>query len=302
MTTTVPPDVLSLLQRQGGVARRRDLHAAGLRRRTFERAVRSGDLVQLGGDVLSARAVADELTGLRAAVVGLAGAASGRSAALVWGIDLVELPAVHEVTVDRNRARAQWPGTAVRRRSLRPDDVTVQDGLFVTSPLRTVVDLLRDVPLDHAVAAADSALRRPLVTLEELLPAVADLPAARGRSRAVRAARVLDPCSGSVLESLFRVLVLHAGLPAPESQHRVRDATGRLIGRVDFAWPEHRLVVETDGFAFHADRASYREDRRRTNALVLAGWTVLRFSWEDVVETPDQVLAAVRSALLHAAA
>jgi very-short-patch-repair endonuclease len=59
----------------------------------------------------------------------------------------------------------------------------------------------------------------------------------------------------------------------------------------------HRLVVETDGFAFHADRLSYRADRRRTNALVVAGWRVLRFSWEDVLHDPAHVVAVVRKAL-----
>ena len=79
----------------------------------------------------------------------------------------------------------------------------------------------------------------------------------------------------------------------------MRRLDGRLLGRVDFAWLEQRLVVETDGFAFHADRTSYRSDRRRTNALVLDGWQVLRFTWEDVVHRPDAVVAAVRLALLH---
>ena len=99
-----------------------------------------------------------------------------------------------------------------------------------------------------------------------------------------------------MLESLCRVLLHLAGLPAPETQLGIRGPAG-WIGRVDFGWPEQRLVVETDGFAFHADRASYRVDRRRGNALVLAGWRVLRFSWEDVVHAPDTVVADVRAAL-----
>ena len=81
------------------------------------------------------------------------------------------------------------------------------------------------------------------------------------------------------------------------AQFEVRGTDGRLLVRVDFAWPAQRLVVETDGFAFHADRAGYRSDRRRTNALILDGWRVLRFSWEDVVREPAAVVAAVRAAL-----
>lgn len=122
-------------------------------------------------------------------------------------------------------------------------------------------------------------------------------PPGRGRQRIARVMRLVDPECGSVLESLCRVLLVQAGLGPEESQLVIRSARGRVIGRVDFAWPSARLVVEVDGFAFHADRASYRNDRRRTNGLVLAGWRVLRFSWEDVVHHPDEVVAAVRAAL-----
>ena len=100
-----------------------------------------------------------------------------------------------------------------------------------------------------------------------------------------------------MLESLCRVLIVQRGLPIPETQLVVRQA-GRFIGRVDFAWPDQRLIVETDGFAFHSDRASYRKDRRRGNALQLAGWVVLRFSWEDVVHDPDYVIESI-SALIE---
>ena len=111
-----------------------------------------------------------------------------------------------------------------------------------------------------------------------------------------RAVSLADPTCGSALESLFRVLLVLAGLAPAETQYAVRRA-GRLLGRVDFAWPALLLVVETDGFAFHADRATYRSDRRRTNALTLAGWRVLRFSWEDVVHEPERVVAEVTAAL-----
>jgi very-short-patch-repair endonuclease len=71
---------------------------------------------------------------------------------------------------------------------------------------------------------------------------------------------------------------------------------------VDFCWPEHRLVVEADGFAFHADRGSYRRDRERQNDLERLGWRVLRFTWEDVQGRPEYVVALVRGCLETAAA
>lgn len=298
--TTVPPDVLRLLQCQGGVARRQDLRAAGLSRRGLSRLLADGDLRSLPRDVVTARVGPSTDEAVRAAVVGLRATASHTSAALAWGIELVQPGRPVELTVRRDRSRASWPGAVVHRRDLPSDDVVVREGLRLTTALRTVLDLARSLPLQEAVAAADSALRHGLLTVDELLHAAQALPAGRGRARVSRVVSLVDPSSGSVLESVCRILFVLAGLPTALTQHPVRGADGRLLGRVDFAWPEHRLVVETDGFAFHADRRSYRDDRRRTNALVLAGWRVLRFSWEDVVHEPDHVVQLVRKAL-HAA-
>jgi hypothetical protein len=212
-------------------------------------------------------------------------------------MELATTPVGLTVTVERNRSRVVRAEARVHRQDLSADDRVHRDGLELTTPLRTVLDLCRSLPLPEAVAVADSALRRGLVTVEELAGAARALPPAVGRGRVAAVVRLVDPWSGSVLESLFRVLLHLAGLPAPETQLGVRGPRGRWIGRVDFAWPSARLVVETDGYAFHADRSSYRADRRRSNALVLAGWRVLRFSWEDVVSAPDEVVAAVRAAL-----
>lgn len=231
---------------------------------------------------------------LRAAVCALRGVASHQDAARLLGIELVEPSALRHVTVARCRSRASFAGTQVHRADLVGSQEV--SGIPVTPPLRTVLDLCRVLPLVQGVAAADSALRRRLVTVPELLAAAAALPPAAGRPQVREVVTRVDPLSGSVLETLCRLLVEEAGLRPFETQYVVR--VGRsTIGRVDLAWPDHRLVVEADGFAFHADRAAYRTDRRRANALVLAGWRVLRFSWEDVVGSPQVVVAQVRRAL-----
>lgn len=238
--------------------------------------------------------VEDSQQALRSAVVALRGVASHQDAARLWGIELVEPSPLRHVTVSRCRSRAKHSGTRVHRADLA--EVAERDGIRVTTALRTVVDLCRSLPLGHAVAAADSALRQQLVTVPELVDAAAVLPPALGRPQVREVVARLDPLSGSVLESLCRLVLEDAELRPFETQHVVR--VGRDVTvRVDFAWPEQRLVVEVDGFAFHADRMTYRNDRRRMNALVLAGWRVLRFSWEDVVGAPDLVAAQVRQAL-----
>lgn len=289
--------VEQLLARQGGVARRRDVLKAGLTRRRLSRLVREGRLRLLTPHLVTNvdQPAPDEA--LRALAIGLDATVSHEDAALLWGMELVTTPELRSVTVGRDRSRNGRAGAVVHRSDLADGDRVSRDGIWLTSELRTVLDLCRSLPLPEAVAATDSALRRGLVSVEELTAALCALPAGRGRARIARVLRLVDPECGSVLESLCRVLLTLAGMAPEETQLVVRSAAGRWIGRVDFAWPSARLVVETDGFAFHADRAQYRSDRRRGNALVLAGWRVLRFSWEDVVHQPEEVVAAVRDAL-----
>ena len=290
-------EVTALLARQGGIARQRDVRRAGMSRRCLRRLLREGRLRALTPHLVTnvAAPAADEQ--LRAAAIGLAATISHEDAALMWGIELATTPDRRHVTVGRNRSGLQHPHTKVHRVDLSIDDRAQRDGVWVTVALRTLIDLCRTLPIAEAVVAVDSALRQNRVSVEELTGALRDLPAGRGRDRVARALLLIDPASGSVLETLCRVLLHQAGLAPDETQLVVRDSKGRWIGRVDFAWPDQLLVVEADGFAFHADRESYRTDRRRGNALVLEGWKVLRFSWEDVVDRPDEVVAAVRAAL-----
>lgn len=72
---------------------------------------------------------------------------------------------------------------------------------------------------------------------------------------------------------------------------------GVFCGRADFAWPEARLLAEIDGYEFHQSLECFIEDRHRQNALVLAGWRVLRFSAADLYKRADEVLEEVRDAL-----
>jgi len=96
--------------------------------------------------------------------------------------------------------------------------------------------------------------------------------------------------AGSVLVAILR----DAGLPEPTRQYEVRNGDG-VVARIDFAYPDRRLAIELDGFECHTNR--FQRDRSRQNGLVLRGWTVLRFTWADVVERPDYVVATLATAL-----
>lgn len=226
---------------------------------------------------------------------------SHQSAASAWGLDLVGPPDVAHFTIPRGSSKRVVADARLHRAVLPACDVVFRDGVRITTVERTVVDLVRALPLPEALAVADSALREGLCSLGRLQRRACTLTG-RGSRRVARAVACADPSSGSFLESYSRGLLIQAGIPPERTQLWIAGAQGRRIGRVDFAWPSRRVVVELDGYAFHADRVRYRNDRRRLNALGLAGWLVLRFSWEDVLGHPDAVVAAVRRALYGDAA
>ena len=222
-------------------------------------------------------------------------ALSHESAARVHGIELLRDTGVDRVTVPRERGRARLDGWLISRADVECADRS--DGLAVTTPARTVADLARVLTLHQAVAAADSAVRRGIVTVPALIDALAGArgPGA-GRLRAV--ASLVDGRSGSVVESAARVELHLAGLPPPELQYEVRDEWGRVVARVDLAWPARRWIVEVDGFAFHSDRLAYRRDREKMNELERLGWRILRVTWEDVVLRPAAFVELVRECLV----
>lgn len=282
-------DPVAALERLGGYATRAALLQQGVRRRALATSLRQGTVVRLRRGVY-ALGFPDGLDVLRAAVVVLDGVVSHDSAAVLWGLEIAHRPE-QTITVGRDRSRARYAGVRVCRAEV--GETVVRDGLRVTSVLRTVLDCAAVLPLHEAVVVADSALRAGLMTKEELVSAAR---AVRGpNARRIRTvATVADERSGSVLESLLRVLLIEAGLAPDELQFVVRDELGRRVARVDFAYVRARLVVEADGFEFHRARADYRKDRRRGNACCRADWSVLRFSWEDVRYCPDYVVESVR--------
>ena len=283
---------VTALDQLGGFATRAALLSAGVGRRGLEAAVTDGRLRRVSRGVYTV-GLADGIAHLTGASVALRAVVSHDSAATLWGLELAHTPG-QCVTVPRNRARAAYAGVMVQRADL--EDTVVRGGLRVTTPLRTVLDCAATLDLAHAVVVAGSELRAGLLTVDELRSA-----AGRTRGRRATAVRrvvaLVDELSGSVLESLLRVLLVEARLPLPETQWVLRDADGRFVGRVDFANPGVRLLIEADGFEFHRERADYRKDRRRANAYCRADWSLLRFTWEDVTMDPDYVIEAVRAEL-----
>ncbi len=160
----------------------------------------------------------------------------------------------------------------------------MHEGIPVTSPIRTLIDLatsLSRAALERAVNEAD---KRDLTTPEKLRAA---LETYTGEAGVARLRALLDRhtfrLSDSDLERRFRPLARSAGLPTPLTKQRVNGF------EVDFFWPDLGLVVETDGLRYHRTPAEQARDRLRDQAHAAAGLTPLRFTHEQVRFEGDYV-------------
>lgn len=284
MDTTTPPPVTEVLARLGGVAPRARLVAA-CGRSVVDSALADGRLVAVTRGVYCSA----ETDASRAAAAAVSGVLSCRSAALAQGWAVRTVPQKPDVTLPRNRriAPARVAGLTVHRADLGPDDVL--DGC--TSPDRTLLDCLRGLPFEEALAVADSALRagvRP-----EHLAALARDARGPGSAAVRRVAAVADGRAANPFESSLRAICLDVeGL---EVVPQVTVRAPHWLGTPDLCDTRLEIALEADSFEWHGDRAALHRDANRYNAFVAAGWLVLRFSWEEVMFHPDRVRAVLEA-------
>lgn len=285
---------------QKGFAVREQLADAGLTRSAIAHRLRTGRLYEYHkGVYVVGRNSLEPLGREMAAVLKFRGDAilSHRSAAAVWG--LLDAPSDEvTVTVVGKGAHSQSGLCVHRAKGLDRRDLRARNGLPITSPARTLLDLAADEPdagLEEAVAAAR---QKGLAADHEIRAAIRRAP---GRKGASRLARLVDAghASGftrSKAERRMRALLRAAELPQPR-------ANAPLLGYVaDFLWSEHRLVVEVDGYLFHWNKASFESDRRRDQVFAAAGYTVIRVTWAQLSDEPLAVVARIAQALAARAA
>jgi len=230
----------------------------------------------------------DHVTWCRAALLYVCPAAiSGPSAAALFGVtDMTGTPI--EVTVSPAR-RVQPLNLLVVRSRLTDSDLRQVSGLMVTTPERTVFDLARRLGRDDAVVAIDAMLHRHLTTADDCAAYALDNFTLPGSRRVIAVLHLVDKRSASPMESRLRLVFVDAGLPRPESQVDVRDATGGLIAWLDFAYRDWRIGIEYDG-DHHRDRSTFRRDIARMNALAALGWTIIRVTADDI-RNPANLIA-----------
>jgi very-short-patch-repair endonuclease len=237
---------------------------------------------------------------MQAASLSAAGPTSHRSAAWMWG--LIDRPEVTDVSVLYPRRVQLWqPAVAHRIRDLSDGCTLHRQGLLLTSPMRTIVDLglvepwwVVDGALGQAISSKLVPLRAVVLLREEL--------ARRGRNGTGVVQRVFDERlvrgadEDSTLELRLLRIVRRFGLPPITFQHEVWHE-GRFVARPDAAYPDRMIAIEADGFASHSSPEAFQSDRVRQNELVVLGWTMLRFTYHDIVRRQSHVAEVIHSVL-----
>ena len=216
---------------------------------------------------------------------------SGRTAAWILGLDLSPCDPI-EATVPRGISVRSRAGMRLRRAVLHEGEVIQRRGFRLTNPLRTVTDLGSGRDLIESVVAIDMALHARLVDIHDLNCHIEKRSGSKGIRRLRRAVGLADSRTESPMETRLRVQLVRARLPTPELQVELHDRSGQFLGRADLYYSDVQLVVEFDG-QNHKERMA--ADMRRQNALLNAGYHVLRFTAGDL-QVRGLVAAQVRRA------
>jgi hypothetical protein len=201
------------------------------------------------------------------------------AATALHGLDLLDIPDRPCATVARGYT-GDVSGVHLHRTALVPQHVQSLGRLRVTTASRSVLDVAREAGVEPGLVAADSALRLGRTSVRHLHAALAIVGSWPGGSTARRVAELADGRAESALESLSRLRILGAGLPAPVPQTELIDQRGFLIGRADFYWDQYGVVGEADGLLKYRSEARLVDEKLRQERLENAGLIVVRWGWE----------------------
>ncbi|GAA1362377.1 endonuclease domain-containing protein [Catellatospora chokoriensis] len=287
----------ALAATRGGIFTRSEARGCGFSDHRIRRRLRRGDWQVVLGPVLAraGRTVTPLLRDRAPLLVVPDAVLSGPSAARRYGLDVPE--ARTRLTVPPGR-QVRLAGVVVRRERLNPEDLNLIDGVLLTTPVRTVVDCVRELSPDQADLVLDRALQRRLITFEGFVAQVQAMVGRHGARTLVRAVSRHAYGARSVAERLLVQGLWRRRISGWRANLAVYDEMG-LIGEVDFGFAEIRLAVEVDGRAWHSADDRFQRDRTRQNRLVRAGWTVLRFTWRDLTEDLPEVLHQIETVRHH---
>ncbi|MDT7736028.1 MAG: hypothetical protein QOE12_3202 [Mycobacterium sp.] len=219
------------------------------------------------------------------------GILAGFSAAALHGARWID-PARPATIIDTNRRPAA--GVQVWEERIADDEICLVDGMRLTTPARTALDLARRYSPNDAIAAVDAlaqAVELKSVEIELLLDRYRGR---RGMKGAAAALELIDGGAQSPKETWLRLLLLNARFPRPQTQIAVRNEWGWVDAYLDMGWEDIKVAVEYDGDQHRSSRYQYVKDIRRLEMLDQRyGWLVVRVVSED---RPDDVIRRVAAA------
>jgi very-short-patch-repair endonuclease len=284
-------DVEGVLRRQAGVISRTQAMAVGLTGAQVDRRVTTGRWEVLHpGVYLAAEHEYTVEARVRSAALYAGERATVTGVAAAWWHGLWPYPPdTVEITIPTRRRVRPAPMIRIRRRDLDWRDRVETRHLWVTEPALTA--------LEAAVALGkrgpellDRALQRR-VRFQTVYRAHCRNLGSRGSGTAGTLLAAAADRAASQAERLIIKLLRNAGIGGWERGYWISGY------EVDLAFPELRIAVEVDGWAWHVDVERFGRDRRKQNALEVAGWTVLRFTWHDLTQRPEAVIAEIRAVM-----
>lgn len=294
--TWTPP----VARRQLGVFTSAQARATGMSRRQIDYRIAIGVWKRIVGRglVLSEEDVTPRSLGVAAWLTRPGSILLGPAAAAFHGAPIPTLSTV-DVWTDRP---GDDLGGGIRPRHVRLDrsEVAAVPSLglpsaFVAARERAFVDALAWLPLDDARDLLAWLASRDFLSRDELRSRLTAQPRARGNAQVRRLLDLTARGAHSHAEGCAHDLLDAAKITGWEADAPVRDVHGRLAGRADVLFAAQRVIIEIDGRRAHADR--FQQDRTRDNRLAAAGYLVLRFTYDDIVQRPDETVRTIRAVL-----
>ena len=220
-----------------------------------------------------------------------------------------EAPPMYHVIRPEGAAHLNRPHVIVHRMKLYDDEITLLDGIPITTPERTWLDLAEMLTVDQLVVAGDSCVRMPrpelegreapLCSLQDLQRMIDRHKGKRGIRKAKEAIALIRVGSDSPQESLLRLAIVRAGLPEPELNVPIIDDAGTRHHEPDLSYRKYRIGVEYEG-ELHGEEGQIVRDIARSEKYTALGWTEVRISKRHMHDDAKAAVAKVRAALLQA--
>ena len=290
---------MAIAVEQGGVLRLDQALECGLCRSTVGRYATEGTWKRISRGVYRLVDIDGADQRVRAAIAALPRAVASHETAA----EMRSIPHLRRglaTVMVHSRTTHVFPGVVVHRTTdLDSTHVTDHNGVPVTTPERTIVDLAGCLHPKHLEFIVDDLIAAKRLDVNDL-GSMVDAIARRGKpgSRTLRTL-LSDRTSdlegfASRLERLGLNVLADAGLPTPKTEY---PAPWNEAERIDAAYPSAKVGIEWDSKRWHTQVTAFQRDRKRDRYALLAGWRVFRFTWQDVTEYPYDVVGAIRTAL-----